>query len=65
MFDIKQAEKEAREELAEEQVAKAKKLLKEKLRQISQARAVVANLEREYNALLLEAGSDLEEASAD
>ena len=57
MFDIKKIEAEAREELAEEQGKAAKASLKAKLKAISQARAVVANLEREYEVLLREVGS--------
>lgn len=56
MFDVKKIEKEAQEEVAKEQAAKAKDQIKAKLKQIAASRAVTANLEREYAALLLEVG---------
>jgi hypothetical protein len=62
LFDIKAAEEQARKEVAEEQAKAAVAKLKAKLKAISAARAVVANLEREYEVLLREAGSDLQEA---
>lgn len=57
MFDIKKIEEEARKEVAEEQAVKAKSQIKAKLAQINAAKKVVANLELEYNALLLEIGN--------
>lgn len=58
MFDIKAVEAEARKELAKEQGEVAKGKLKAKLKAIAAAKAVVANLEREYGALILEAAAD-------
>lgn len=52
MFDIKAAEKAAREEIAKEQSEGAKTKIKAHLRKIAQAREIVANLEREYEVLL-------------
>lgn len=60
MFDIKEVEKQAKAELAEEQGKAAKAKIKEKLSQINKARAVVSNLEHEYEVLLREIGSDIE-----
>lgn len=57
MFDIKKIEDEARKEVADEQAVKAKSQIKAKLAQINTAKKVVANLELEYNALLLEIGN--------
>lgn len=57
MFDIKEVIKEAEAEVAAEGVKAAKEKLKAKLRQIAQARKIVANLELEYQALLQEIGS--------
>lgn len=54
MFDIKKVQAEAEAEIAKEQGEDAKKAIKAKLRSISAARAVVANLEREYEVLLRE-----------
>jgi hypothetical protein len=56
MFDVKSVEAEAKKELAEEQSKAAKSKIKTKLAQIASAEAVVANLKREYSALLLEIG---------
>jgi hypothetical protein len=61
MFDIKQIEADAKKEVAEEEGKAAKAAIKSKLQQISKARAVVANLEREYEVLLREVGSNLAE----
>ena len=58
MFDIKEVEKAAREELAEEQSKNAKTKIKSKLKEIATARAIVANLEREYEILLQEIGAE-------
>lgn len=54
MFDIKKIQADAEKEIAEELATSAKKAIKDKLRSISAARAVVANLEREYEVLLRE-----------
>ena len=62
MFDINAAEREAKEELSEEQAKRAKGKIKAHLVKLSQARAIVANLEREYEAIKLEAASDLPDA---
>lgn len=59
MFDIKKAQAEAEKEIAEEQSKVAKDKIKAHLRKIAQAQTVVANLEREYEVLLREAGADL------
>lgn len=61
MFDIKTIEAEARKEVAEEQGKAAKAQIKAKLQAISKARAIVANLEREYEVLLREVASDVSE----
>lgn len=58
MFDIKAVEAEARIEIQEERAKAAKGKIKESLRRIAQAKAVVANLEREHDVLLSEIGSD-------
>ncbi len=58
MFDIKSVEKEAKLEIAKEQAEKAKGSIKAKLKQIACARAVVANLEREYDVLIAEVAAD-------
>ncbi len=65
MFDIKSVEAEAKRELAEEQAKAAKSALKKKLAAISAARAVVANLEREYEVLLREVASDVAESAGE
>jgi hypothetical protein len=58
MFDIKKVKDEAAAEIAKEQADAAKSKIKQKLRQIAQSRAITANLEREYEALLAEIGSE-------
>ena len=58
MFDIKELEAEVDQEVALEVLEAAKEKLKSKRRQIGQAKAVVRNLEREYQALLLEVTDD-------
>lgn len=55
-FDIKKVEEEARKEVSEEQATKAKGQIKAKLKAIADAKAVVANLEKEYQVLLLTIG---------
>ncbi len=52
MFDITAAEKEAREELAKEQLTAAKSKIKDSLKKIAAAEAVVANLRREHEVLM-------------
>lgn len=59
MFDIKKVEEEARKEIAEEQAKAAKGKIKDKLAQISKARAVVQQLEREYEVMIQEVGADV------
>lgn len=59
MFDINAVEREAKEEIAEAQATRAKGKIKAHLVKLSQARAIVANLEREYEAIKLDAASDL------
>lgn len=59
MFDIKKAEEEARKEIAEEQSKAAKGKIKGHLQKITAAKQVVANLEREYEVMLREIGSDV------
>lgn len=58
MFDIKAAEAEAKKEIAKEQSDKAKTKIKAHLGKIAAANEVVANLQREYEVLLREIGSD-------
>lgn len=53
-FDVKAAEAEAKKELQDENSKVAKQKIKGKLAQISSAEAIVANLRREYEALLAE-----------
>lgn len=57
LIDIKKVTEEARKEVAEERVKKAKAALVTKLRQLEAAKAVVGNIEREI--------SDLEASIAD
>lgn len=56
MFDVKQAEKEAQEELAEDRSKEAKRLIKSKLKEIGAAKKVLVNLKREYAVLLEDIG---------
>lgn len=52
MFDIKAVEAEAKKEINEAKATEAKKKIKTKLKQIEDARAIVRNLEEEYQVLL-------------
>lgn len=52
MLDIKSAQDEAEKEIREEKAKKAKERIKAKLRQIEDAKTVLANLEREKADLL-------------
>lgn len=52
VFDIKAAQAEAEKEIAQEETNEAKGKIKAHLRKLAQARAVVANLEHEYEVLL-------------
>ena len=56
MFDVKQAEADAKKELAEETGKVAKKKIKAKLQGIASAEKVLANLKREYAVLLEDIG---------
>ncbi len=56
MFDVKAVQKEAEEEVAAEQADAARGKIKGKLKDIAQAKAIVRNLEREYEVLLAEIG---------
>ena len=58
MFDIKKLETEVDKEVAAEVLEAAKSKLKAKRREIGRAKAVVRNLENEYQALLLEVSED-------
>lgn len=58
MFEIKKLEAEIDKEVAAEAIEMAKGKLKSKRREIGRAKAVVRNLEREYDALLLEVSDD-------
>lgn len=58
-FSVADAEREARAELRAEAQRKAKDAFKGKLKALAAARAVVANLERELEALKLEVASDV------
>lgn len=58
MFDVSAAQKQAQEELAKEASDKAKGKIKEHLKKIASAKAIVANLEREYEVILKEIGSE-------
>lgn len=55
-FDIKEAEKQAKLEVAKDQTDAAKGKIKSKLKQISDAEKVLANLRHEYDVLLTELG---------
>jgi GTP1/Obg family GTP-binding protein len=56
MFDVKEVEKQAREELATERATGAKAKIKSHLAKIEAARKIVANLEEEYAVLLRDIG---------
>lgn len=58
MFDVKKAQAEAEKEIAEDQAKIAKGKIKDHLKRISTAKAVVANLEREYEVMLREIGAE-------
>ncbi len=51
MFDVSAVQKEARAELAAEKAARAKVLLKDKLRQVADAEGVLQNLRAELAEL--------------
>lgn len=52
MFDIKKVQEEVEKEVQEEQMKEAKRRMKVKLKQVADAKTVLANLEREYEDLL-------------
>ena len=56
MLDIKQVEKEAKKEIADEQMKAAKEELKAKLKALDNAKAVVRNIEREIEDLYVRLG---------
>lgn len=58
LFDIKSVEAEAKAELAKETGEKAKAKIKAKLKQIADARKIVANLEGEYAVLLADINAE-------
>lgn len=58
MFDIKKAQDEAKKELAEEQAGNAKDKIKSKLRELSRAKKLVANIERELEDLYIVLSQD-------
>lgn len=51
MFDIKKVEDEAKAEIAKEQAEKAKTALVKKLRDLENAKRIVANIQREIDDL--------------
>lgn len=59
MFDIKQIEKEAEAEIAKERAEKARAKVKDSLRRIAAAEAVVRNLRNEHAVLMAEIGADV------
>ena len=56
MFDIKSVEDEARRELAEEKAKAAKGKIKDSLKRIAAAEAIVRNLREEHAVLLADIG---------
>lgn len=57
MFDIKELERQARDEVNEERAKDAKTKIKAKLKAIAAAEAVAANLRQEYAVLLRDIGA--------
>lgn len=57
MFDIKELERQARDEVNEERAKDAKTKIKAKLKAIVAAEAVVVNLRQEYAVLLRDIGA--------
>lgn len=57
MFDIKELERQARDEVHEERAKDAKTKIKAKLKAIVAAEAVVVNLRQEYAVLLRDIGA--------
>ncbi len=55
-FDVKQAEADAKKELAEEASKEAKRKIKSKLAEIASAEKVLRNLRGEYEVLLEDIG---------
>ena len=58
MLDIKKAKEEAESEIRAEKVEKAKAKIKTKLREIDQAKKILANHQRELEDIYAELGSD-------
>lgn len=56
MLDIKKVKEEAEKELREERETEAKEEVKDKLKALDDARAIVRNLERELQDLYAELG---------
>lgn len=59
MFDVKQAEAEAKKELAKEKSTVATTKIKAQLKRIEAAEAIVANERRTYALLLADIGADV------
>jgi len=53
MLDIKKVQEEAQKEVYEETMAEAKERLKRKMKELSNAKTIVSNLERELKDLTL------------
>lgn len=62
MFDIKQIEKEAQDELSDELGKSAKTKIKAKLREIAMAERALINMRQEYQVLLRDIGGEAEAA---
>lgn len=56
MLDVIKVQEEAEKEIREELTKKAKERIKGKFKQIADAKTIVANLEREYQDLLITIG---------
>jgi hypothetical protein len=56
MFDVKEVEKQARQEIAAEQADSAKKQIIAKLREIAKIERMLDNAKLEYDALLRDIG---------
>lgn len=59
MFDVKKALEEAKKEISEEKFKKAKERYKTKLRELEQAKTIVANLNRELEDLEMELSNEV------
>ena len=60
MFDINEVEKQARQEVQEEQKSKAIEKMKTAIKKLSAARAVVRNIEREIEELKVTIAEDVQ-----